>query len=55
MNLVGVAYVVVGQRVASDGGVVGNDDESNETDERQQHEESWQVEENGSITITTWK
>ena len=33
-HLIGGADFVIGQRVAANGGVVGNDDESNETDDQ---------------------
>jgi len=53
MNLIGVADVVIGQRVTANGGVVGNNDESNKADDQMQNEKCWQVQENGSITKKT--
>lgn len=46
MNLIGVGDLVVGQRVAPNGGVVGNNDESSKADAQDQNAVERQIQAN---------
>lgn len=49
MNLIGVGDFVIGQWVAPDRCVVGNNDESGQADDQHQNVEAGQIQENDSI------